>query len=232
MSELKLGNRAETGSWYYFTWFVVFFCCSDKMGRRLFSLQQAHALTMTQPERGRGEGLREKIRQPHQRQQVWTVAVSLGPNQMYGKGSRWIMNLGEFRANCADRKKKSMNNSLCRTPDHLPPTSITLFHRHPASLVLITDLCNFSLPFSCNASNHPSSFFSYCSLCFCLNHASSPLSLYPLLSLQNNKKIWCFFRQKNPQGRRRGKGGHVFIYFSPPSFRPASSPPTRLHSWR
>lgn len=114
------------------------------------------------------------------------------------------MNLGEFRANCADRKKISMNNSLCRMPDHLPPTSITLFHRHPASLVLAIDLCNFSLPFSCNASNHPSSFFRYFSLCFCLNHTISPLSLYPLLSLKKNKKNLMLLQTEEPSGKKKG----------------------------
>lgn len=54
MLQGELWSWVETGSQYYFTWFVVFFCCSDKVGLRLVSLQQAHALSMTLPERGRG----------------------------------------------------------------------------------------------------------------------------------------------------------------------------------
>lgn len=130
----ELWSGVETASQYYFTWFVVFFCCSDKVGLRLVSLQQAHALRMTLPERGRGEGVEETFRQLHQRQQVEMDSNSLGPNQMYGGGCKWIMNLGGFGANCADRKGIFMNNSLCRGPNHPPPTSITLFLQNPSSL--------------------------------------------------------------------------------------------------
>ena len=129
-------SREETGSLCYFLFHmmvVVFFCRSDKVGLSLVSLQQAHALSMTLPERGRGEGVRERIRLPHQRHQVhrWTASV-WDQAKMYGEwGGKWIINLGEFRANCADRKGISMNNSLSRGPDHLPPTSTTLFFRTP-----------------------------------------------------------------------------------------------------
>lgn len=146
--------------------------------------------------------------------------ISLGPNQMYGEGCKWIMNLGEFRANCADRKGSSMNNSLCRGPDHLPPTSITLFSdHHPPSLLLSVDPHNRSLPFSCNA--YQSICLSECSLCLCLNHSTLPPSLRPsLFSLM-------FHQTDEPWGKSKGKGGHVFIYFSPP---PPSVPhPLPLH---
>lgn len=133
-SESRSGE--ETGSMYYYTWFVVFFCCSDKVGLSLVSLQQAHALSMTLPERGRGEGVKERIRQPHQRHQVEMDGSRLRPDQMFGEGGKWIMNLGEFGANCADRKGISMNNSLCRGPDHLPPTSTTLFIRPPLTFTI------------------------------------------------------------------------------------------------
>lgn len=184
----ELWGGVETGSQCYFTWFVVFFCCSDKVGLRLVSLQQAHALSMTLRERGRGEGVKERIRQPHQRHQVEMDSNSLGPNQMYGEGCEWIMNLGGFGANCADRKGISMNNSLCRGPYHLPPTSITLFLRHPSSLLLAIDPYNLLQPFPCNAyqSICPSEY----SLCLCLKKSiflpSRRPSLFSLMFQQTD----------------------------------------------
>lgn len=90
-------NGAETGSQYYFTWFVVFFCHSDKVGLRLVSLQQAHALSMTLPERGRGEAERKDTTKTsgmdgqHQAETKQNVWQGRGANEL------WIwVNLGQI----------------------------------------------------------------------------------------------------------------------------------------
>lgn len=103
----------------YFTWFAVFFCRSDKVGLRLVSLQQSHALSMTLPERGREEGECEGIRQPLQRQRSGRSATAVWGWTTWMNGRKSIMNLGEFRANSADRKRIFMNNSLCKDHDPL-----------------------------------------------------------------------------------------------------------------
>lgn len=66
-----------------------FLCCTDKVGLRLVSLQQAHALRMILPERKKkekpGEGGREAPRQTGaaKTRQVGMGSNSLRPDPMY-----------------------------------------------------------------------------------------------------------------------------------------------------
>lgn len=130
------------------------------------------------------------------------------------KGCKWIMNLGEFRANCADRKGISMNNSLFRGPDHLPPTSSTLFltTQPPSPLMLSIDPHNLSLPFSCSAITLSVHLSQWVLSLFMSKWLSIPRSSVCLFS------AWCFCRQTNPGGRgggKRGGGSCVRLFFSP-----------------
>lgn len=118
------------------------------------------------------------------------------------------MNLGGFGANCADRKGIFMNNSLCRGPNHPPPTSITLFLRHPSSLYYpLTLIISYSL-----SPVMPISPFVLVSTLFVY---VSPFFSCPSVHLFSAE---CFTRQTNPGGRVRGKRGACILLFFPPSF--------------